>query len=458
MRSCTRKRKLCSTPTVCQSQPHTVEGPDTADHKEINVHVSLLSGEALPDVRIKHGQTVLELKRLLATGTKTPAQFQLLLCGSRELNDRGTLSSQQVPDNACIQLIKLLPDPPSWFAIEDDDPFLVTFLLGCRADLHERGSRGQTALIHATSQGFGKVSTSLLGLRDYAAALAVTAVDLEGRTALHWAAERGLAPACVALARRMGGQVVDARDNLGMAALHLAAFQGHAAVLEHLQDGITDFGVMNERSAFGKTPLHYVAACGHLAVCAVLLQHTSFWAVNEIDDYGRTALHWAAEAGHRDVCELLFNDPAFIEHGRADTSGRTALVCASCAGHAMAGALLAARSSSLAVNARVTFTGETALHSAALHGLVRVCKVLLDRVDFYVLDRQSLDGMNALHYAALGGHVDTCNMLVGSRAQVVLDKLGRTPLDVARQCGHTSMINVWQSELKAHTMHAVLSS
>ena len=96
---------------------------------------------------------------------------------------------------------------------------------------------------------------------------------------------------------------VDATDQTGRTALHLAAIAGNtdevAVLLYWSTESVT---AQDER---GETALHYGAYYGHIAVCEVILQwcasnNVHMPAVLDARDHdGITPIHWAA----REVCD-----------------------------------------------------------------------------------------------------------------------------------------------------------
>ena len=126
---------------------------------------------------------------------------------------------------------------------------------------------------------------------------------------------------------------VDKFGNLGWRALHWAACEGHADVIEVL---LKHGANVNAKDNGGWTALHWAAKLGHADVVEVLLKHGAD--VNARDDRGWTALH---VAGNADVAEILLQHGADIN--AKDNDGKTALYFAQRNGCSNVVALLRAK-------------------------------------------------------------------------------------------------------------------
>jgi ankyrin repeat protein len=142
-----------------------------------------------------------------------------------------------------------------------------------------------------------------------------------GWSALMTAAEKGdLAAATAAIA---AGAEVNAADEDGWTALHLAALNDRAAVVELL---LAEPGVeVNARTKWKSTPLMVAASRGHLGPVQLLAAHEGIDLDARADYYGRTALIEAARNGHLELVSLLLAKGADVNV--ADKTGRnTALI------------------------------------------------------------------------------------------------------------------------------------
>lgn len=138
---------------------------------------------------------------------------------------------------------------------------------------------------------------------------AVTRVDGDGRTPLHWAASSSMGVDVVRALCATGAQV-DARDagGSGWTPLMIAASAGRAEIVRALLYQGADATAANAR---GQTALHYAASKGHLDVARALLEGGPGGAdVNARDKAKQCPLHRAAATGQDAMIRLLLKPPA----------------------------------------------------------------------------------------------------------------------------------------------------
>ncbi len=125
------------------------------------------------------------------------------------------------------------------------------------------------------------------------------------------------------------GAAVNNPDNRGMTALHWAAENGHAEVVQALL--ATPGILVNTQAHDGNTALHEASYEDHLPVIQALLAAPGI-EVNTPDPFGMTALHWAAENGHLSVVQALLTAHG-IQVNTRDNRGNTARAIAVQNGH-----------------------------------------------------------------------------------------------------------------------------
>ena len=132
----------------------------------------------------------------------------------------------------------------------------------------------------------------------------VNARDRLGMTALHQAVINGHIDIAKLLLER--GADVKAVDQTGLTPLHQAANMGRAEMAELLLAHHADVNVKGTRSFWlGQTPLYFAANNGSVSVVQVLLAHGAD--LTATDKNGLTALQVAQKNHHADVVALLQN-------------------------------------------------------------------------------------------------------------------------------------------------------
>jgi ankyrin repeat protein len=284
------------------------------------------------------------------------------------------------------------------------------------ADVNEKDSQGQAALIRASGAG-NRDTVKLL----IAAGAQVNVKDNEGRTALIAAAQSGHTDCVKALVA--GGADLEAEGSGGFTALAIAAKNGHAGCAEAL---IASGAAVDARARAweGKTPLHLAALGDHKGVAELLLAHQAD--ANAKSTRGETPLHSAAQTGSKGVAKLLLVNNAEVN---ARMGGQTPLHFA--ADEYTAALLLANHAD---VNARAD-AGGTPLHRAAQNGRAKVAIILI--AYGAQVNARSNDGQTPLHMAAYEGRKDVAELLLANRAEVdAKADDGRTPLYLAVRKRH----------------------
>ena len=127
---------------------------------------------------------------------------------------------------------------------------------------------------------------------------------------------------------RAGSPAINTYSYDGWTPLHLAAFFGHPAAVEHLVAAGADLNAVS-RNALLNTPLHAAVAGGHVEASLLLIDSGAD--VNAVDAGGHTPLHIAAEAGYVPVAKALLARGAGAHV--VDAEDRTPLSRAAVKGH-----------------------------------------------------------------------------------------------------------------------------
>ena len=99
---------------------------------------------------------------------------------------------------------------------------------------------------------------------------------------------------------------IDERNDDGISALHLTAFEGNQIIAELLVAEGSDVDALSIKNHL--TPLYWAAKGGHLAIVELLISKGAN--VNSRTKRGKTPLKVAIKKGHRIVAELLWRHGA----------------------------------------------------------------------------------------------------------------------------------------------------
>ncbi|XP_057768203.1 ankyrin repeat-containing protein ITN1-like [Salvia miltiorrhiza] len=212
-----------------------------------------------------------------------------------------------------------------------------------------------------------------------------------------------------------------------------AALQGDATTLEQI---LTEDPLILDRiivSCISETPLHTVAALGHLRFVKLLLSRTPELAA-ELDSRGCSPLHLAAAKGHADVVTELLREGGKSGSVR-NADGRNPLHVAAVKGRAAVLAEMVRVKPELTQT--VTDRGETGLHLSVKWNRAEAVRVLGEEMSRNgdVLNWKDCEGNTALHIAIANKHLQIIEYLVSLNGLQVnaLNKSGLTALDVLEQ-------------------------
>jgi ankyrin repeat protein len=162
-------------------------------------------------------------------------------------------------------------------------------------------------LIEAVKAGDRETALALAAKKD-----GINAAEVDGTTALHWAAEDGDRELVEALLK--AGADAKAANRYGLTPLQLAAENGDENMVKALLDAGAD---ANAALPEGETVLMTAARTGVPAVLRLLLEHGANPESRE-NWFGESALIWAAAEDQADAVRLLASSGA-------DVNGRSAL-------------------------------------------------------------------------------------------------------------------------------------
>jgi len=317
-----------------------------------------------------------------------------------------------------------------------DLPHLVRCALAAGVSADTRWGKHDTpVLCIATQNGSARALKALL---DGRANVALADKEL-GLTAVHAAAFLGRAPCLRQLLD--AGAPKEAKDAVGFTPLHFAAQEGHAECCSVL---IASGCVLDARDNDRSTPLHCASQNGRLAVIRLLLDAGA--QLEAKGHAGWTPLGVAARDGSAISVKLLLsrgaNPNAVDELGNSPLIEATMLLHASCVRE-----LLPVSDMNLSNKA-----GGTAFHFSVVTGSMECFEMLLPLMSD--LNVRTVPGLCAdgsptpcfheapLHLACSFGQHDMAKALLRHGAlRMARDSDQRTPLHVASQCGHLSCVS-----------------
>ena len=194
--------------------------------------------------------------------------------------------------------------------------------------------------------------------------------------------------------------------------------------------------------AQGRTPLYIACENGHVDAARLLLEKGA--AVDRAMKDGTTPLYIACMSGHVDAVRLVLAKGAEVD--RAREGGFTPLYIACGNGHVDAARLLLKEGAD--VN-RANEYGRTPLFAACYNGHVDVTRLLLD--NGAAVDRAQKQGATPLFITCVVGHIDLARLLLEKGAEVdraTNTARGRTPLSIAKQHGHSSIVALLEEHQK----------
>ncbi|KAM5214003.1 ankyrin repeat and KH domain-containing protein 1 isoform 8-T8 [Hipposideros larvatus] len=299
---------------------------------------------------------------------------------------------------------------------------LAQVLLAMRADVEDRGTKGDiTPLMAASSGGYLDI-VKLLLLHE----ANVNSQSTTGNTALTYACAGGFVDIVKVLLNE-GANIEDHNEN-GHTPLMEAASAGHVEVARVLLDH--GAGINTHSNEFKESALTLACYKGHLDMVRFLLDAGADQ--EHKTDEMHTALMEACMDGHVEVARLLLDSGAQVNMP-AD-SFESPLTLAACGGHVELAALLIERGANLE---EVNDEGYTPLMEAAREGHEEMVALLLAQganINAQTEETQE----TALTLACCGGFSEVADFLIKAGADIELGC--STPLMEASQEGHLELV------------------
>ena len=381
------------------------------DKSSVLAHIRIIKGSIIVTYLAPQSETDSLIK---LAETKLSFMPQVGVCGLH-IGQR-TIISEEI-DNFSFEssLIR---------AVEDNNTYLLTFLININTSPDATNDRGETALMYGSYYG-----------RDTAVSILLQAnanpnlQKVNGSTPLFMAAQNGHSDTVSILLQ------ANANPNLqkvnGSTPLFMAAQNGHSDTVIILLQANANPNLQRDD---GATPLFMAAQNGHSDIVSILLQANAN--PNLQRDDGPTPLSMAAQNGHSDIVSILLQ--ANANPNLPKVNGTTPLYMAAQEGHSEIVSIL------LQANANPNLqrdNGTTPLFKAAQYGHSDIVSILLQANANPNLQRD--DGTTPLFMAAQNGYSDIVSILLQANANPNFQKVnGTTPLMIACYKMHPKIVQL----------------
>ena len=200
------------------------------------------------------------------------------------------------------------------------------------------------------------------------------------------------------------------------------------------------FGTKKSRWGTKKeyTPLHEAASRGNFEICKFIIDQVED--KNPANETGHTPFHIAAKHdrnnSHFDICQLIFEATGF--HNPSDKYGETPLHSAAFNGNLKICEMIIEKVDHKNPASNRWNENDTPLHRAAKEGHFEICKLIIEKV---VVKNPSNDrGVTPLHCAAENNDLEICKLIIENIGENnPSDNHGNTPLHHAAKNSNLEM-------------------
>ncbi len=317
---------------------------------------------------------------------------------------------------------------------------MVDYLIERKADLNMASFNpghkyhGKTPIYWATEAGHSKVVNSLAK----AGAITTTALGEGKFQPIHIAAYKGNLDLLKALIEN-DLKLLDERDAFGQTPLLLAAEKGHTDSVDYLISKSADLNAVNSE---GKTAL-YLATVGNYSAMVKLLLKAGAMATVFVSDHKLQPIHVAAQKGNSDLVEIFIeHNPDLLEE--KDVFQQTPLLLASAKGHTKIVDYLISKRANLNVASFLPTNinnGKSSLYWATERGHYEVVNSLAKAGAMTTLDINP-KFLQPIFIAIQKNRFDLVQTLIENDPQLIIyqDKFGQTPLHWAVAEGRVDMV------------------
>jgi ankyrin repeat protein len=195
-----------------------------------------------------------------------------------------------------------------------------------------------------------------------------------GDNVLHLAAGRGKVEVCEYILQQTGVDCIRIRNAQGYTSIHLAAHNGHEAIVKLLVGYGDDAGVVTDE---GVSPILLAASAGQIATFDYLVSLDGGRHLDAVSSTGLTPLHKASSGGHEDIVKKCLNSNKILVDAESD-SGGTSLHAASQNGYLGTVLLLIKAGADVC---KKNGTGQTPLHKVCSFLYIYTSSLMIKLLD-----------------------------------------------------------------------------
>ena len=291
----------------------------------------------------------------------------------------------------------------------------VTSNLG-RTPAHEAAAHGHVRIL----ERYVKQSS--------AGAASLEAPDNDGITPAHMAALGGSVDALAYILRHVEADALRVTTHDGCYATHLAASNGHVAMLRFLAETLGPDFARQAQPSDGRTPAHEAAANGHVAALRLLHDTVGAECLRGVDAGGEGPAHAAAANGHVGVLKLLLDLVGCSALQHVNVSDETVSDVAAINGHRNVLEWLNSPASGGCEDmARATAAAPDTICLAADYGHLAVVQFAFEVAGPAALTTACGDGFSVAQCAAMQGHPGIVDFVISSCGAKALEAVPGTP-------------------------------
>lgn len=405
--------KLKTTELILKAKPSLINEPDTKGHtplhhaiflNQLDLVKMLLENKADGGIKNKKGLISLHLiieKNIEITQCLLQTQPHLV----NEKDPEGNTALHNAVGTGPLELVNLL--------------------LEYKADGRIKNDKGQTALHKAILAN--NIETTKLLLQNQP--LLINEQDLNGNTALHYAAHLG-SPELVKILLEYGGDN-GKQNNLGQTPLLLSIHANNIKITKVLLEKKPNY--IDKIDQDGFTILHYAIQLNKYELIELLFEYKASCSIKT--KAGNTPLHLSVKERNLEATKLLLEKQSHLVNEQ-NQGGYTPLHFAALYGTTQLIELLL----EVKVENKKSIQGQTTLHLAVRTKNREITELLLRRLKALV-DEQDKDGYTALHHAVYLNQYKLVEILLKNNANIsIRNKFDQTPLDIAISQGHVEVV------------------